>query len=82
MEDVFNDVFSETFSTRDPVTVNLIVNKVFIKDYFGLVKHGRDPLTEGLWWQLSMKWRHDQCKDIMPQTPDIFSLVDATWKHP
>ena len=43
---------------------------------------GRDPLTEGMWWQLSMKWRHDQCKDVMSQTPDIFSLADTAWKRP
>ena len=27
--------------TRDLVTVNLTVNKVFLKDYYGLVKHGK-----------------------------------------
>ena len=26
--------------------------------------------------------RNQNWEDVMPQTPDIFSLVDAAWKHP
>ena len=25
----------------------------------------RDSPTKGQWWQLSVKWRHDQCKDVI-----------------
>ena len=36
----------------------------------------RDPLTEGLWWQLFLKWRHDQCKDVIENSKD---LIDSIW---
>ena len=44
--------------TRDLVTVNLTVNKVFLKDYSGLVKHG--------------KMLHSTCRNILRDCGSIF----------
>ena len=44
--------------TRDLVTVNVTVNKVFLKDYSGLVKHG--------------KMLHSTCRNILRDFGSIF----------
>ena len=36
----------------------------------------RDFPTKGQWWQLSMKWCHDQCKAIIENSND---LIDTIW---
>ena len=48
--------------TRDLVTVNLTVNKVFLKDYSGLVKYG--------------KMLHSTCRNILRDFGSIF-LIDV-----
>ena len=55
--------------TRDLVTVNLTVNKVFLKDYSGLVKHG--------------KMLHSTCRNILRDFSSIFLndlLTKTSWK--
>ena len=41
----------------------------------------RDPPTKGQWWQLSMKWRHDQCKDVIENSNDFIDTIWLTLLH-
>ena len=40
----------------------------------------RDPLTKDLWWMLSMRWRHDQSKNVIKHSKDLIDTNPLT--HP
>ena len=52
----------------------------------------RDPLTKDLWWMLSMRWRHDQSKNVIKHSKDLINtnplthpqtqtIPKKTWQH-
>ena len=40
----------------------------------------RDPLTKDLWWMITMRWRHDQSKNVIKDSKDLIDSNPLT--HP